>query len=109
MNQEAAHYERVHSLFEAARGLDAAERAAQLDAGCGSDQALRREVEELLGEPDAKANKVFEGHAGWESWKRLEWTYTWQPPKAEVVEFIIAFDEDSPWGRISAYFWQGAS
>lgn len=42
-------WERVQDLFVEALELEGAERAAYLDAACGDDEALREEVESLLG------------------------------------------------------------
>ena len=42
---------RVEALFHAARERAAGERAAFLDAACGADADLRREVESLLAQP----------------------------------------------------------
>ncbi len=41
----------VEALYHAARERDAGERAAFLDAACGADADLRREVESLLAQP----------------------------------------------------------
>ncbi len=41
-------WQQVDRLFEVALGLQAAERSAWLDAACGSDEALRHKVVELL-------------------------------------------------------------
>ena len=41
----------VEALYHAARERDAGERAAFLDAACGGDADLRREVESLLAQP----------------------------------------------------------
>lgn len=45
-------FDRVAELFEAARELSGPAREQCLDEGCGQDQALRQEVEELLREVD---------------------------------------------------------
>lgn len=49
-------FERVAALFERARGLAPAERAALLDVECGGDAALRAEVEALLAHEDDGAD-----------------------------------------------------
>jgi len=41
-------WRKIEALYEAARGVDAARRAAVLEEGCGGDESLRREVESLL-------------------------------------------------------------
>src|SRR5512141_561201 len=48
----SAPWERVEEIFGAAAELPAAERAAYLDRACGTDEALRREVESLLSHDD---------------------------------------------------------
>jgi Tol biopolymer transport system component len=48
-------WSRVEALYHAARERDGGQRAAFLDAACGGDAALRREVESLLAQP-ASAN-----------------------------------------------------
>ncbi|HEX8282718.1 MAG TPA: protein kinase [Pyrinomonadaceae bacterium] len=52
-------WRQVDGLFERALELDAAERAAFLDAACAGDRSLRREVEEMLGF-DARAEDFIE-------------------------------------------------
>jgi eukaryotic-like serine/threonine-protein kinase len=56
-------WERVKELFGAASELPAAERAAWLEAECGHDPALRREVEELLASSE-RAEGFLDGPAG---------------------------------------------
>ncbi len=51
MTPERLH--QIEELYHAARAKDAKARAAFLDASCGGDEALRREVESLLNQPDA--------------------------------------------------------
>jgi serine/threonine-protein kinase len=51
MTPERLH--QIEELYHAARAKDAGARAAYLDAACGGDAALRREVESLLHQPDA--------------------------------------------------------
>jgi len=51
MTPERLH--QIEELYHAARGKDAEARAAFLDASCGGDDALRRDVESLLNQPDA--------------------------------------------------------
>jgi hypothetical protein len=43
-------FERLESLYHAARRRPAEERGAFLTEACGSDQELRREIESLLGQ-----------------------------------------------------------
>jgi len=47
-DEAARRLARVEELFAAAKSLPAAARAELLARGCGSDAALRREVEQLL-------------------------------------------------------------
>lgn len=56
MNDTA--FERVEAIFERVSAAPEAERAAVLQAACGSDAALRAEVESLL-EHDARAGASF--------------------------------------------------
>ena len=51
MTPERLH--QIEELYHAARAQDAGARAAFLAASCGTDAALRREVESLLNQPDA--------------------------------------------------------
>src|SRR6187431_1142220 len=51
MTPERLH--QIEELYHAARAKDATARAAFLDAECGADAALRRDVESLLDQPDA--------------------------------------------------------
>ncbi|MEM9378554.1 MAG: serine/threonine-protein kinase [Planctomycetota bacterium] len=44
----SAEFERIAEVFEGARGLRGAARAAYLDGACAGDDALRAEVDELL-------------------------------------------------------------
>ena len=44
-------WSRVEALYHAARERDASARVAFLDAACGGDVELRREVESLLAQP----------------------------------------------------------
>jgi Tol biopolymer transport system component len=44
-------WKRIEDLYHRVRALPAAERAAVLAAACGSDEALRHEVQSLLNEP----------------------------------------------------------
>ena len=48
-------YNRIQRVFEEARGLSAAERAAYLDWACAGDEELRREVDSLLAHASAAA------------------------------------------------------
>ena len=41
-------WRRINELFQGALDREGAERAAFLDASCGSDEALRREVDSLV-------------------------------------------------------------
>jgi len=50
-------YEQMRTIFLAARDLAPAERRAYLDAACGADTAMRREIESLLA--DAAAGQSF--------------------------------------------------
>jgi eukaryotic-like serine/threonine-protein kinase len=43
-----ARWQQIQSLFEQLADVDGAERAAQLDKGCGNDVDLRQSVESLL-------------------------------------------------------------
>ncbi|MCR9246413.1 MAG: serine/threonine-protein kinase [bacterium] len=47
---DAKRFARLQEVFAAARGLTGAEQVAYLDAACGDDPELRRDVDELLGE-----------------------------------------------------------
>ena len=56
-----SHQERKEALFEATRELiSRAEQAAYLDAACGDDPALRRQVERMLAD-EAAAEDFFHG------------------------------------------------
>ena len=57
--EDPAHWRRVEEIFSAVLGLDPEDRAVRLARLCGADEALRREVEELL-EADAKAEGFLE-------------------------------------------------
>lgn len=50
-------WQRIDSLFHEAAERPASERGAFLDAACGDDPDLRREVEELLARDDAEAQE----------------------------------------------------
>ncbi|MHC4991688.1 MAG: hypothetical protein ACYTGC_11980, partial [Planctomycetota bacterium] len=45
---KATRFERIESLFHAARALPATDRAGFLDEECNGDLPLRREIESLL-------------------------------------------------------------
>jgi eukaryotic-like serine/threonine-protein kinase len=69
-------WERITTLFGAARLLDADKRAAFLDAACGQDAVLRTEVERLLADserddsfldPSQFAGSLLEAAAGFEA------------------------------------------
>jgi len=63
-------YEKVMALFHAASGRAAGERAAFLAEACAGDDALRREVEELLTAGEKQQGLLDEG------WAELESTVT---------------------------------
>ena len=59
MSQAAERYARASELFQSAAELPPPERAAFLQAECGGDDALQREVESLL-EADARSDSFIE-------------------------------------------------
>jgi Tol biopolymer transport system component len=69
-------WERITALFGAARALEPAARAAFLDAACGADAPLRREVQRLL--EDAGRDDSFLARPGWPAESPLT------PPDADV-------------------------
>src|SRR5437016_2255956 len=59
-------WKKVEDTYHSARELKAQERSDFLDAACGTDTALRRQVEVLLGQeenPDSLLNKPALAHA----------------------------------------------
>jgi hypothetical protein len=54
---------RLKEVFEGARALQADARPAYVTAACGSDEALRHEVETLLASHERAQS--FSGTAGW--------------------------------------------
>jgi serine/threonine-protein kinase len=56
----ADRHERVKEIFFTACGMSAAERKAYLDEQCAGDEALRSEVESLLGYHDRSRNRLAE-------------------------------------------------
>src|SRR5947208_15177599 len=59
-------WKKIEDTYHSARELKAQERSDCLDAACGTDTALRRQVEVLLGQeenPDSLLNKPALAHA----------------------------------------------
>src|ERR1041384_525317 len=56
---ESNRWQKVEELFHAALARDSKERSAFLDGACGSDTALRREVDSLLA-CDAGSNSMMQ-------------------------------------------------
>src|ERR1044072_3937996 len=53
-----ARFDTLKELFHSARALDPGKRAAFLDTACGTDKALRREIEALLASDRAAENFI---------------------------------------------------
>jgi len=60
MSDQAAHWRHVEQLCQAALERAGVERAAFLRHSCGDDEALRREVEQLLAQ-ESQADGFLEG------------------------------------------------
>jgi hypothetical protein len=58
MAMTAESWQRVKSIFQAALERDAGGRAAFLDAACGGDAAIRREVESLIASHDSAGSFI---------------------------------------------------
>ena len=81
-----ASFERVQAVFDRARGVEGTDRQRVLDEECGTDEALRAEVESLLASLEDNTLSPFSetGIAG--ARKNLEGVLDGKAPQAESVE-----------------------